>query len=139
MTSTGITEIFIKVFDRKYFVKFAAAGFIFSYNYDVTSLKHDRRCLGCFKPLLSEMLKFNSNGLWLPNMLQDAISKLEETSALNFHNTESVRTQAAHLCKYYRDVKQIRSALFIVCIPLLTLSLRRRGRGLPIRCEICLT
>ena len=121
-------------------MKFTAAGIIFSYNYDVTSLKHDRQCLGRFKPLLSEMLKLNSNGLWLPNMLQDAISKLEEKTALNFQHTENVRAQAANLCKYFMDWRKFQNALFIVCVLFLSVGMypinyagnMTRGQGLPI-------
>ena len=56
-------------------------------------------------------------------MLQDAISTLEEKAALNFHNAESVRTQAAHLCKYFMDLRKIKSSLLIVCVLFLSVGM----------------
>ena len=90
VSSANITNVFQKMIDRKVLLKFASAGFIFNYNYGENTLKHDCQGLGRFKPLLSEMLKLNSIGFWSPNMSQDAISKLEEKTALNCHHTESV-------------------------------------------------
>ena len=104
-------------------MKFAAAGFIFSYNYDVALTKHDRQCLRRSKPLLSEMLKLNSTGMWLPNKFQDAISKLKEKTALNCHHTESVRAQAANLYKYFIDLRKIKSDVCIVCVLLLSVGM----------------
>ena len=69
------------------------------------------------------MLEINSSGLWLPNMLQDAISKLEEKAALNFHNIESVSAQASHVSKCFKDLKKINNALFIVCALFLSVGM----------------
>ena len=114
VTATQIKAVMLNHIPRRDVIKFHRQGAIFTYDYHADCGKYDRMPLAKFTELLSNLLDLNPSGLWLPAVIQHAITLFENDHELSLHDLETTRIQASNFMRYFTDLRRTKGICLII-------------------------